>query len=541
IRLWKLRILQAELKMTIRITPDSERIPFRVFLTYESGYYLDISLYREVTNSSTGQTTFQSYTSGKTGPLDGRALHDPYVTKDHLQYKRFTAQSNNTTYVYDFPEMFRQALLLIWKQYSDRNKLKENIISKDVFIYQELILDTSNQVNLNDSPSLLSPTKISSSPTSNSLKTSPNKSNKSNKYLEQCGLLTRTRSPAENDCGIVAWRIHMKTPECPSGRTIIVIANDITHKIGSFGIEEDLLFQRASELSRLERVPRIYIAANSGARIGLAEELKFLYRIAWNDPKDIDKGIQYLYLTSEDYARVSHMNCVRTETIHHDDGEIRYKIIDIIGKENSIGVENLRGSGMIAGETSFAYNVIPTISLVTCRAVGIGAYLVRLGSRVIQVENSHIILTGAAALNKVLGREVYNSNNQLGGIQIMYNNGVTHDVVKDDFDGCLLVLRWLSYMPETMLHLPPVLSEFHDPIDRQIDFMPTSTPYDPRHMIQGGHFTSLQQINQNNDIDVLNTSHFQSGFFDRDSFIEIMKGWAKTVVCGRARLGGIRK
>ena len=42
----------------------------------------------------------------------------------------------------------------------------------------------------------------------------------------------------------------------------------------------------------------------------------------------------------------------------------------------------------------------------TCRAVGIGAYLVRLGQRVVQVENSHIILTGAGALNKVLGREV---------------------------------------------------------------------------------------------------------------------------------------
>lgn len=39
---------------------------------------------------------------------------------------------------------------------------------------------------------------------------------------------------------------------------------------------------------------------------------------------------------------------------------------------------------------------------VTCRAIGIGAYLVRLGQRVIQVENSHIILTGASALNKVL-------------------------------------------------------------------------------------------------------------------------------------------
>ena len=38
---------------------------------------------------------------------------------------------------------------------------------------------------------------------------------------------------------------------------------------------------------------------------------------------------------------------------------------------------------------------------VTCRAVGIGSYLVRLGQRVIQVENAHLILTGAPALNKV--------------------------------------------------------------------------------------------------------------------------------------------
>ena len=64
-------------------------------------------------------------------------------------------------------------------------------------------------------------------------------------------------------------------------------------------------------------------------------------------------------------------------------------------------MESLSGSGMIAGETSSAYNEICTISMVTCRAVGIGAYLLRLGQRVVQVDNSHIILTGAGALNKV--------------------------------------------------------------------------------------------------------------------------------------------
>ena len=196
-----------------------------------------------------------------------------------------------------------------------------------------------------------------SSSTPLSLPSSPFDSNDANEKLRQCGLITRARPPAENDCGIVAWRIRMKTPECPNGRTIIVIANDITYKIGSFGMEEDVLFQRASELSRLERVPRVYISANSGARIGLAEELKFLYHIAWNDPKDIDKGIRYLYLTPEGYSRVESLNCVKTEIIN-EDGESRHKIVDIIGKDSNLGVENLRGSGMIAGETSLAYNVI---------------------------------------------------------------------------------------------------------------------------------------------------------------------------------------
>jgi acetyl-CoA carboxylase/biotin carboxylase 1 len=32
---------------------------------------------------------------------------------------------------------------------------------------------------------------------------------------------------------------------------------------------------------------------------------------------------------------------------------------------------------------------------------------------------------------------------------------------------------------------------------------------------------------------------WESGFFDKDSWSEIMKPWAQTVVTGRARLGGI--
>jgi acetyl-CoA carboxylase/biotin carboxylase 1 len=64
-----------------------------------------------------------------------------------------------------------------------------------------------------------------------------------------------------------------------------------------------------------------------------------------------------------------------------------------------------------------------------------------------------------------------------------------------------------------------------DPIDRPIDFVPTKSPYDPRHMI-AGYFDSV------ND-------RWVTGFFDKDSFTETLAGWGKTVVVGRARLGGI--
>lgn len=294
-------------------------------------------------------------------------------------------------------------------------------------------------------------------------------------------LIEHKRVPGENDCGMVAWRFTLFTPEFPEGRDIIVIANDITHLLGVFGPAEDMVFQLASERARQYKIPRIYLAANSGARIGLAEEVKHLFKIAWIDKTNVEEGFKYLYLTPEDYKKVP--ESVKTELIE-DEGETRYKITDIIGKEDGLGVENLKYAGMIAGESSQAYKEIVTITMVTCRAIGIGSYLARLSQRVVQLENSHLILTGAGALNKLLGREVYTSNNQLGGIQIMYANGVSHATAHDDIDGVTTILRWLSYMPKCKnSHLPIV--ESLDPIDRDVIFTPSNSPYDPRWFICG--------------------------------------------------------
>lgn len=152
-----------------------------------------------------------------------------------------------------------------------------------------------------------------------------------------------------------------------------------------------------------------------------------------------------------------------------------------------------------------------TISVVSCRAIGIGSYLVRLGQRLIQIENSHIVLTGYRALNSVLGREVYASNNQLGGVQIMHNNGISHAVEPRDLDGISTVLRWLSYVPAVKGAPLPVSPVISDPIDREIMYLPTKAPYDPRWMLEGRQLPTDANV-------------WESGFFDKGS-------WAVSINC----------
>lgn len=56
---------------------------------------------------------------------------------------------------------------------------------------------------------------------------------------------------------MVAWRMVLCTPEYPNGRELILISNDLTIYIGSFGPKEDILFHKASVLARERKCPRV--------------------------------------------------------------------------------------------------------------------------------------------------------------------------------------------------------------------------------------------------------------------------------------------
>ncbi|GMM33844.1 acetyl-CoA carboxylase [Saccharomycopsis crataegensis] len=471
-RLWRLRVTAAE----IRITCTDERgnpYPIRALITNVSGYVVKSEIYQEVKNAS-GDLVFKSI-GNQPGSMHLRKIDEPYSGKEFLQPKRYHAHVLGTSYVYDFPELFRQAVLLQWKKLAPGSKIPENFFS-----YNELIFDGSNVIEIN-------------------------------------------REAGANQIGMVAFKVSAKTPEFPKGRQFIIVANDITFKIGSFGPQEDLFFYKVTELARKLGLPRIYLSANSGARIGLADDLVALFKVAWKQENKPEKGFEYIYVDNAgketiDKSSVTQMITERATV----NGEVRH-IIKSITSDNA-GVEALRGSGLIAGVTSRAYKDIFTITLVTARSVGIGAYLVRLGQRAIQVEGQPIILTGAPAINKLLGKEVYSSNLQLGGTSVMYRNGVSHQVASDDLNGVTKIMDWLSYVPAKRDSPLPILPST-DSWDREVSYYPPQQElYDCRWLIEGRELAD---------------GTFESGIFDKGSFVETLGGWAQTVVTGRARLGGI--
>ena len=383
------------------------------------------------------------------------AARDVHPRLNKIQRKRMACQNLSSTYVYDIPEIFANVLAEI------------NPGVGDIIDLMELIFDPRTRA-----------------------------------------LVCSDRAPGLNEVGMVCWRVKLATTEYPKGREIILVANDITHMSGSLSPPEDSVYRAAFDLAVAEGLPCVYISSNSGARIGLDEAVKAAFRVKWVDDDDVSKGFKYIYLSEDDYEILSAKGRVKAKRIVYRD-EIHYALTDVCGGQS---VECLQGSGEIAAATSRAYKHTVTMAYVTGRSVGIGAYCSRLCQRVVQHVDAPLILTGASALNKVLGREVYTSNSQIGGPKVMGANGVSHLTVPDDVHGVKNILQWLSYVPSRRgAPLPCVPCV--DPVRRYVTFNPPSSPHDPRELLHS--------------------------FFDTDSFMEVMPDWGRTVITGRARLGGV--
>ncbi|CAD6185016.1 unnamed protein product [Caenorhabditis auriculariae] len=467
-------------------------INLRVKFLDDTGVTPEIGIYEEFCGATKRKIVARSHSKDLYGPT-----LEPHSPVRKIEKKRALTRVSGTTYVYDYPSLFGRACFEAWKEFektcSGENEDKvnfEDLLSqlpanqksayhggswRNFLEIKEMILMNGEISTLSDEQEL--------------------------KHRADNGL---------NECGMVAWILTLYIPEKPQGFQAVVISNDITVQSGSFATIEDDLYALASAYARKHKLPRVNVSCNSGARIGLADDISNLFRVQLKDDSNPHKGYDYLYVDASDKEKV------KDQIVYEelDNGRLRVKAV--IGRKNeTIGVENLQGSGKIAGETSRAYNEIPTYCYVTGRSVGIGAYTARLAHRVVQSRSSHLILTGAPALNTLLGKEVYTSNNQLGGIEIMHKNGVSHAIVDDDYYGIVQLVKWMRYLPNRIKNFPFV--------------QPFGVDTEPRAV------ELPQQL-----IDSAGTSReTRQGICDTGSFDEIMSDWAKSIVAGRARLGGI--
>jgi acetyl-CoA carboxylase carboxyltransferase component len=181
------------------------------------------------------------------------------------------------------------------------------------------------------------------------------------------------------------------------------------------------------------------------------------------------------------------------------------------------GVVSLAAYGGIFYRNVKASGVTPQISVIMGPCAGGAVYSPVMTDFVFMVdETSYMFITGPDVVKQVTGEEV--SQQDLGGARIHTQTSGVAQFISSDDKSCLDDVKYLlSFLPSNNLDEPPV-EQTTDPADRRCeelyDLIPASPnqPYDMREVVRA--------------------------VVDDGEYFEYAAGWAGSITCGFARLGG---
>src|ERR1700710_232958 len=181
------------------------------------------------------------------------------------------------------------------------------------------------------------------------------------------------------------------------------------------------------------------------------------------------------------------------------------------------GVVSLASYGGIFYRNVLSSGVVPQISVILGPCAGGAVYSPAMTDFIFMVrETSHMFITGPDVVKTVTGEDV--TLEELGGaMSHASKSGVAHFVSADE-KACLDDVRFLlGFLPQNNLEEPPIAATSDDPnrlCPELRDIMPPSPnmPYDMKKVI--------------------------SIVIDDGDFFEYVPHWAKSIVCGFARLDG---
>jgi Acetyl-CoA carboxylase, carboxyltransferase component (subunits alpha and beta) len=182
------------------------------------------------------------------------------------------------------------------------------------------------------------------------------------------------------------------------------------------------------------------------------------------------------------------------------------------------GVNALAGYSEIFERNILSSGVVPQISAIMGPCAGGAVYSPALTDFNIMVEGtSYMFLTGPAVVKQVLGEDV--TQETLGGASVHASkSGVAHFKAANEEEAINTIRDLLSYLPQNNMEEPPYVPT-QDPIDRVEDILNEIIPDSPN-----APYDMYQVIN---------------AIVDDGKFLEVHKDYAKNLIVGFARFGGV--
>jgi len=182
------------------------------------------------------------------------------------------------------------------------------------------------------------------------------------------------------------------------------------------------------------------------------------------------------------------------------------------------GVNALAGYSEIFERNILSSGVVPQISAIMGPCAGGAVYSPALTDFNIMVEGtSYMFLTGPAVVKQVLGEDV--TQETLGGASVHASkSGVAHFKASNEEDAIAVIRDLLSYLPQNNMEEPPYVPT-EDPIDRVEDSLNDIIPDSPN-----APYDMYEVI---------------GAIVDDGKFLEVHKDYAKNLIVGFARFGGV--
>lgn len=181
------------------------------------------------------------------------------------------------------------------------------------------------------------------------------------------------------------------------------------------------------------------------------------------------------------------------------------------------GVTSLGGYAEVFWRNTMASGVVPQISAVMGPCAGGAVYSPALTDFIFMVENtSYMFVTGPNVVKTVTHEEV--TSEELGGAATHNSkSGVAHFATPNDAVCLQEIRKLMSYVPQNC--------------EEKVPNIPSKDPDSAKAKALG----SIVPLNPNKPYDMHDVIQ---GIVDKDSFFEVQKDYAESIIVGFARLGG---